>query len=326
MLPERRENPTRVLSFTDHLQELRVRIIICLVFFAVTLAGGFMVAPRIVAFLIRPLVTIQHTDQKPTLSLQLQPDGQVKWSILQANGQLTTNTAAAATTGSLAQLSTDYVRIERPFGLAPIEIGHRARTSLFYLTPLEPFFLWLQGALLVSAVFTIPMVIYQLWLFVSPGLVRRERRVMAPLLGFSVILFPLGAYVAYLLLQIALEFLLAFGNAIPGLEPNLVASRYLSFAMIIMAIFGLTFEFPVFLVLLSRLGVVSSALLIKKRRIAIVLITVVSAFAVPSPDPFSMLAMLIPLLLLYEVSIWIIKALEKARGESEAAGMAEDTV
>ena len=325
MLPERQENPTRVLSFTDHLQELRVRIIICLVFFAVTLAGGFMVAPHIVAFLIKPLVTIQHTDEKPTLSLRLEPGGTVKWSILARAGNAAVDDVTSATTATLAQLSPDYVRIERPFGLAPIEIGHRSRTSLFYLTPLEPFFLWLQGALLVSAVFTIPMLVYQLWLFVSPGLVRRERRVIAPLLGFSIILFPLGAYVAYLLLQVALEFLLAFGNAIPGLEPNLVASRYLSFAMIIMAIFGLTFEFPIFLILLSRLGIVSSELLVRKRKISIVLITVVSAFAVPSPDPFSMLAMLIPLLLLYELSIWVIKLLEKAHAE-EMLAAAEDTL
>src|SRR5688572_32364580 len=86
MLPERHENPTRVLSFTDHLQELRVRIIICLVFFAISLAGGFMVAPSIVAFLIRPLVSIQHEEQKPTLLLDLQPDGTVKWSVAPAPG------------------------------------------------------------------------------------------------------------------------------------------------------------------------------------------------------------------------------------------------
>jgi sec-independent protein translocase protein TatC len=326
MLPERTENPTRVLTFTDHLQELRVRIIICLVFFALTLIGGFMVAPRIVEFLIKPLVTIPHKEEKPSLQLRLQPDGQVTWGILAADAQTSDpGKSLPVTTNTLSQLSTDYVRIERPFNLAPIEIGHRAKTSLFYLTPLEPFFLWLQGALLVSAVFTIPMVIYQLWLFVSPGLVRRERRVIAPLLGFSVILFPLGAYVAYLLMQICLEFLLAFGNAIPGLEPNLVASRYLSFAMVIMGIFGLTFEFPIFLVLLSRLGIVNSAMLVAKRRIAIVLITVVSAFAVPSPDPFSMIAMLIPLLLLYEVAIWIIRLLEKAR-EAEDAAPAQDSV
>jgi sec-independent protein translocase protein TatC len=234
--------------------------------------------------------------------------------------------SVAATTATLAQLSNDLVRIERPFGLPPVEIGRRAKTSLFYLTPLEPFFLWLQGALLVSAVFTIPMLIYQMWLFVSPGLVRRERKVIAPMLAFSVILFPMGAYIAYLLLQVTLRFLLAFGDAIPGLEPNIVASRYVSFAMMMMGIFGLTFEFPIFLVLLSRLGVVNSSLLVRKRKIAIVIITVVAAFAVQSPDPFSMLAMMVPLIVLYEISIWLIRALEKAAEEPASAATAQDSV
>src|SRR5215218_9029967 len=120
MLPERHENPTRVLSFTDHLQELRVRIIICLMFFAVTLAGGFLVAPKIVGILIRPLVSIQHVDEKPSLALRLQQDGSVQWSVIQPDGKVLPANIAA-TTSTMAQLSTDYVRIERPFGLPAVE-------------------------------------------------------------------------------------------------------------------------------------------------------------------------------------------------------------
>lgn len=308
-------NPSRVLSFTDHLQELRIRIIICLVFFVISLAGGFFIAPRVIEILILPLVSLPQ-EPKPVLELALNENGSVGWSLVDAMGQPQLD---PVTTVSVAQVSPEHIRIKRPFGLPPIDIGKGRQSSLYFLSPLEPFFLWLQAALLVSAIFTIPMAIYQFWLFVSPGLLRQERRVITPLLFSSLLLFPLGAGFAYVMLRITLKVLLSFGDVISGLEPNIVATQYMGFAMGMMIIFGVIFEFPLVLVLLSRLGIVSSQMLVAKRKYAIVVITVLSAAVTPSPDPLTMILMLIPMLGLYEASIWSIRMMEP-RGNSPAEG------
>jgi len=300
------------LSFTDHLQELRVRIIICLVFFAFSFAGGFLVAPRVIEILVKPLVSVPRPPEEQTLQLVLHADGNVTW-------QVPKNLDTGTSTPLL--LSTDHVRVHLPDGTDLI-MGRKDRTSLFYLSPLEPFFLYVQGALLVSGIFCIPMLVYQLWLFVSPGLVRRERRIVSPLLLASIVLFPMGAGFAYVMSYVALPVLLSFGDGIAGLEPNLAAARSMGLVITMMLISGLLFEFPLVLVLLARLGIVSSHFLVERRKVAIVILAVVSAVATPSPDPFSMLLLLAPLIALYEGSVWAIRAIEKSQmtPEQEADG------
>lgn len=305
----------KILSFTDHLQELRVRIIICVSWFAGSFLISFLFfAPLVVSFLMQPLITLPRDQQNGILTLYLGNKGEVSgWAVAPPTDRATTLTAATtlATTAAVATLAPDSLRIYIEGVPNPIEIGSKTQARLTYLTPLEPFFLWIQGALLLSAVVTIPMFVYQFWLFISPGLLRSERGMVGPLLAASVLLFPMGAGFAYAISQIILKALLAFGDSIPFLEPNLVASRYLSFILIMMFMFGLVFEFPLVLVLLSRLGVVNSAMLLKRRKIALVVMAVIAAVATPSPDPFSMILMLIPLVVLYEGSVTVIRMLER---------------
>lgn len=308
----------KVLTFTDHLQELRVRIIICVAWFFIAFLGSFFVAPQTVSFLMQPLISLPRDQSHGILTLYLAASGEVKgWAIApptDPDGTATLDlqtTFSAATTTSLASLARDSFRIVVDGAPQPIEIGPKTQAHLTYLTPLEPFFLWIQGALLLSSVLTIPMLVWQFWLFLSPGLLRSERGIVGPLLGASILLFPMGAGFAYAISKIVLQALLSFGDRIPFLEPNLVASRYLSFILLMMFMFGLVFEFPLVLILLSRLGVVNSDTLTRHRRIAIVVMAVIAAVATPSPDPFSMIIMLIPLLVLYEGSVWAIKAMER---------------
>jgi sec-independent protein translocase protein TatC len=315
-------NPSRILSFTDHLQELRIRIIICIVFFVAMFIVGFTQAPKIVGFLVVPLASLTKNPDKPVLTLLLQNDGGVRWSVESATGRpvasdgsstttITTGTAQFPALLNNASLTDGEIRIKTEASSASMYVGRKGHNSLFYLSPLEPFFLWLQAALLVSAVFAIPMIVYQGYLFVSPGLLRHERHVIAPILGVSLILFPAGAGFAYLIISITLKALMAFGDAIPGLEPNLVASRYLSLVITMMLVFGALFEFPLILVLLARLGIIDSQFLVKRRKFSIVVITAIAAVATPSTDPFTMLLLMFPLLGLYEGAIWSIKLLER---------------
>lgn len=303
------ENPTRVLSFTDHLEELRVRLIICVAFFVVTFLLGFMVSPKVVEWLIRPLTQLQ-TDLTPenTLTLTMTQDGNLHWNVPR------TVAGAVDTTKALAAIARDRLAIKLPVEDRSVVVGARSSSNLFFLSPIEPFMLLVKGALLVSAIFSFPMIIYQGWLFIAPGLKRKERRVARPVLLASLILFPVGAGFAYLIAHIALKVLIGFGDNIPGLQPNIVASKYLGFLLTLMLAFGIVFEFPLILVLLSRIGVVDADLLVKRRKWAIVILSVVAAVATPTPDPFTMTAMLLPLLALYEASIWAMRAMEKAGG------------
>jgi len=319
----------KVLSFLDHLQELRVRIIICIAWFVVCFLGSFFVAPQTVSFLMQPLITLPRSHDHGILTLYLAKSGEVTgWAVMPPSADLsempTTITAEArlrteaTPTTALANLARDSIRIIIDGVPQPIEIGPKTQAHLTYLTPLEPFFVWMQGALLLSLVLTIPMIVWQFWLFISPGLLRSERGLCGPLLGAAILLFPMGAGLAYAVSKTILQALLAFGDQIPFLEPNLVASRYISFILVMMLLFGLVFEFPLVLVLLARLGFVNAELLTRQRRIAIVLMAVTAAVATPSPDPFSMLIMLAPLLVLYEASIWAIRLMERKARTTDA--------
>jgi sec-independent protein translocase protein TatC len=154
-----------------------------------------------------------------------------------------------------------------------------------------------------------PIVLFQIWRFVTPGLKAREKRYAIPFVAATILLFALGAYVALLTYPHALGFFQSVGTK--NLVENYTADNYLGLLMLLMVAFGVTFEFPVVLVSLELAGVVKSSQLSKARRMAIVGIVLFAAIVTPSSDPFSMLAMAVPMLLFYEGSILIGKALGK---------------
>ena len=300
------KNPKRVLTFTEHLDELRVRLIICIVFFVVTFFAGFFVAHHVLGWLIAPLTHVGDPGHAATLTFKLTPEGTLRVAPSLLADLVSTAPEARK---RMAAISPQRIAIEIPGGDSVI-VGQKSRTSLHFLSPLEPFFLLLKGGLLISCVFSVPLAIYQLWLFTAPGLKRRERRVVKPILLSSFVLFPLGAAFAYLIAHLALKVLLSFSDQIPGLQPNIVASEYLGFLMTLMLAFGIVFEFPLVLVLLSRIGIVNSAMLVKYRRMAILVIAVAAAIFTP-PDPFSMIVTILPMVLLFEASIWAIRVFER---------------
>ena len=161
------------------------------------------------------------------------------------------------------------------------------------------------GGLFLSS----PVILWQVWRFITPGLHRNEKRYAVPFVLTSVTLFAGGAVLAYYTFAHALRFLQNVGG--PSLHEIYDPSKYLGLIVALMTVFGLTFEFPVVLVSLELAGVLDPTRLSSWRRWAIVLITVFAAVITPSGDPFSMLALAVPLYVFYEVSIVIGKLLRR---------------
>jgi sec-independent protein translocase protein TatC len=160
-----------------------------------------------------------------------------------------------------------------------------------------------------------PVMLWEAWRFVTPGLRRNEKRYAVSFVTASVALFAAGAVLAYYIFPRALSFLGKIGG--PSLHQIYSPQNYLGLILALMAVFGITFEFPVVLVSLELAGVLKPAKLASWRRWAIVGLTAFAAIITPSGDPFSMLALAIPLYLFYEVSIIIGKILLRRRTPAE---------
>jgi sec-independent protein translocase protein TatC len=179
--------------------------------------------------------------------------------------------------------------------------------SLYVTSPLDGLSLRVKIAMFGGLVFSSPVILYQVWAFVTPGLRSRERRYAIPFVVAAFSLFLAGAATAYIVLPHALGFLKSVGG--PELQQIYNPIPYLGLIVLMMTLFGLTFEFPVVLVSLELAGVVTPARLLRSWRWAVIIITIVSAVATPSSDPFSMLALAVPLVVFYFISIAIGKLL-----------------
>lgn len=181
----------------------------------------------------------------------------------------------------------------------------------------EAFFVHIKIAFFAGFICSFPILAFQLYLFVAPGLYKDERRVFAPYLAIAPILFAVGAaLVYYYVMPLAWRFFMSFeqpgdGSSLPiMLEARI--SEYLSLVMSLIIGFGLAFQLPLVLVFLAQLGVVKGSWLAQVRRYAIVVIFIVAAFMTP-PDIISQIALALPLLLLYEISVLICKRIEKVK-------------
>ncbi len=180
----------------------------------------------------------------------------------------------------------------------------------FYITgPLDGLALRVKIAAYAGLFFASPVLLWEFWRFVTPGLKPSEKRYAIPFVVASIALFSLGCLVAFYTFPHALQFLDNVGG--PSLNQIFDPTKYLSLIVLLMVVFGITFEFPVLLVSLEIAGILSPKQLSSWRRWAIVLIVVVAGVVTPSSDPFSMMAMAIPLYLFYELSIIIGKLVRR---------------
>jgi sec-independent protein translocase protein TatC len=174
---------------------------------------------------------------------------------------------------------------------------------------LDPFAIRLQIATYGGLILAAPIVFWQLWRFIAPGLTSKERRYAVPFIASSVVLFALGGFIAYLTFPKALDFLVHIGGTSIDVHPT--PTKYLQLILLMILAFGLSFEFPVFLVFLQLVGIVSSTQLRQWRRWAIVGVVTFAAVITPSQDPYSLLAMAVPMWLFYEAAILVGRALKR---------------
>ena len=273
----------------EHLVELRQRLIMSIAALLVAFLVCFLFSQDILVFLTKPF---------------------------QVAKGLTAQQHAKGAHGPFDMILTQVGALPMP----PTET-----LKMVSFAPLELFFTKVKLAGIAGLALSFPVIGWQLYRFVAPGLYKRERNAFLPFLVASPVLFLMGAaLVYYVMLPFVLWFSLNQQIALPGLTVELQArvDDYLKLATALILAFGLCFQLPVVLALLGIAGIVSSSALKAGRRYAVVGVFALAAVVTP-PDPISMISLAIPICLLYEASIWVVRLIELRRDKDEKAAEAE---
>jgi len=185
-----------------------------------------------------------------------------------------------------------------------------ANASLQNLRPFGQLFLYMQVAIVVGIVASLPNIFYQLWQFIAPALRKKERKYILWIVFFSTFCFLAGiAFAYFVMLPLTMKFAAQFGTA--EISNEFAIDEYMSIIISVMLAAGVVFELPMISFFLSKLGILTPKFMRKYRRHAIVIILVLAAFLTPGADPVSQVILAVPLVLLYEISIFISKLSSK---------------
>ncbi|MDZ4165593.1 MAG: twin-arginine translocase subunit TatC [Smithellaceae bacterium] len=191
-----------------------------------------------------------------------------------------------------------------------------AGAHLIFIAPAEAFVTYLKISFYFGLFISSPYIFLQVWKFISPGLYDHEKKHVVPFVIFATLLFLLGALFCYFfVIPLAFEFFLAFTSEF--LKPMFTMKEYLSLSLQLIFLFGLSFELPVFIFFLAKIGLVDASFLSRHRRYAILLIFIIAAILTP-PDVVSQVMMAVPLMVLYEISIYLAKYARKEKLQQEA--------
>ncbi|WP_301177309.1 twin-arginine translocase subunit TatC [Actinomadura geliboluensis] len=215
--------------------------------------------------------------------------------------------------------------LKQPYcSLPQSHVVDKDQCSLFVNGIFSSFFLKLKIACIIGAVISAPVWLYQLWAFIAPGLYQRERRWTYVFLGAAVPLFFVGTGLAYLTVDKGLAIFLGF--VADDVKPLITVDSYLGYVLTMLLVFGLTFELPLFVVVLNLAGVLSSSRIRRSQRMILFGIFVFAAVATPSADPFTMLALALPTVLLFEIAALLafLNDRRRANRADPYAGLSDD--
>ncbi|MGD9625273.1 MAG: twin-arginine translocase subunit TatC [Arcobacter sp.] len=199
--------------------------------------------------------------------------------------------------------------------MVPVEAALPANSQMVAVEIQETFFTALKVAFFAGFVVSLPVIFWQLWLFLAPGLYDHEKKLVVPFVFFATLMFLMGASFAYyVVVPVGFNFLIAFGSAVVTVLPSIGA--YVGFFTKLLIGFGISFELPVITFFLAKIGIVDDKMLKDFFKYAIVFIFIIAALLTP-PDVISQLLMAAPLTLLYGVSIYIAKVFNPAPKEEE---------
>ncbi len=273
----------------SHLIELRGRLLVCVAAFILGFIGCFYFSEPIYIFLVKPFAAAAAFH-------------------------------AAAGGGHHAAVSPLDL-ILGTAGLKALPLIDGQTVNLIYTAPLEILFTKMKLAGFGAVIVAFPIIAWQLYRFVAPGLYRNERGAFLPFLIAAPLLFLLGAALVYfVMLPFVMWFSLSQGIDQAGVTAALLpkVSEYMNLVTALILAFGLCFQLPVVMTLLGLAGIIGSKTMAEGRRYAIVAVVVVAAVVTP-PDPISQLMLAVPLVLLYEVSIWCVRLIELRRRQADAA-------
>lgn len=279
------------MTLLEHLEELRLRLLRSVFAFVIGCIVGYFLAQPANELLVRPFQQAdlgkqkQQVDNGQVIRLTAREDGSL---ILDRSRDLNLADAQGVEIVDIATSAT-LARFGRPSG-----------GGLIFLKPLDPIMIRLRTTAILGFLIALPVILWQVFAFVAPGLRVNERKALAPMLGLSAVLFPTGALFAYATLQYAILFLSEYGFGDVLVMND--ARAYLGFALTTLVICGIVFELPVVVLIAVRTGLISIETLRAKRKLIFVCILFVAAILTP-PDPLTMLALSLPLYGLFELSL-----------------------
>ncbi len=189
--------------------------------------------------------------------------------------------------------------------------------KLIFLAPAEAFWMNIKVAFVAGFIFSLPVIFHQLWKFISPGLLAKEKKYVFPFILSATGLFILGAsFCFFIVLPFAMGFLLTYKVG-DFLMPMLSVGQYVDFCLKFILAFGVVFELPIVIIFLTKLGVVTPKTLAKNRKYAALIAFILAAFLTPTPDAFNQTLMAVPIILLYEIGIWISPLFVKKEAKTE---------
>jgi sec-independent protein translocase protein TatC len=259
----------KVIPFIEHLVELRKRLVVIVVAIVVGMGVAWNFSTDLLKFIEKPLTGKTYlTEIKKDIYLkvkELSPSMYTRYKLDQ--------------------------EVNAPQKQHPLN----------YSAPLEPFFIQCKISMLAGLIMVLPIVFYQVWLFIAPGLTRRERRMVVPFVTAATFTFCVGAmFFLVVIWPVIINFSLSYEAE--GLQSWFNISSYVNFCLRLILLFGLIFELPVLTLLLARFGIVSYQFLAPKRKYALLASSIISAF---HADLITMFVIMIPLYLMYEISIWV---------------------